>query len=189
MVNDIRRRLRDASQADHQKLEGRLDIFSKVRTLEGRRGLAQGFYALHAGAEVQLAPLIADLPGLDFEARRRTPILRRDLATLEAATPPAADCRPFADAASALGMLYVLEGSTLGARVIRRELQARGEDMAGLGFLDPYGDEVGERWRACVAVLEREAAAPRDAEAMIAGAVDGFRHVQQVLCGAEALAS
>lgn len=43
--------------------------------------------------------------------------------------------------AEALGFLYVIEGSTLGGRLILRELAAGGAEITGLSFLDPFGAE------------------------------------------------
>jgi hypothetical protein len=51
----------------------------------------------------------------------------------------------------------------------------------GLSFLDPYGDQVGERWRSFLSVVEAQAS---HAEAMVAGAVAGFRHAERRLCRA-----
>ena len=84
----------------------------------------------------------------------------------------------------ALGMMYVLEGSTLGGRIILRELAKRGLDVSELGYLDPYGVDTGRRWRAFVSVLEAETAGdPSSMEEACSGAVKGFLHAEHVLCG------
>ena len=84
--------------------------------------------------------------------------------------------------AEALGWLYVLEGSSLGGKVIRKQVTSSGGDMTGLGFLDPYGAELGARWRAFLNVLEREGRSEADLEAMVAGAQAGFRYAEACLC-------
>jgi heme oxygenase len=90
-------------------------------------------------------------------------------------------------AAEALGMLYVLEGSTLGGRMILRALAERGVHDPALQFLDPYGTDTGARWRAFLDVLARETG---DDEERIAaacrGGVTAFRHAADVLCGERA---
>ena len=88
---------------------------------------------------------------------------------------------PVGSLGEALGLLYVLEGSTLGGKVIRRQVEASGGDMAGLTFLDPYGAQAGERWRSFLAVLDRAAGA--EPEGAVAGARAGFRHAELRLCG------
>jgi heme oxygenase len=187
MTNQAQMRLRDATQADHRRLEIRTDILARIARPDERRVLVEGFRVLHAEAEAALAPWLADLPGLDFEARRRSDRLARDLAALGGRPGSAAAERPIvANVAEALGRMYVLEGSTLGGQVIRRAVEARGDGMLGLSFLDPYGARTGERWRAFLAVLDAHAATPADTDAMIAGARDGFRHAEHRLCGAMA---
>lgn len=184
MISDAHRLLRDATQADHQRLEARLDILTRIATTEGRRCLVERFHSLHAEAETALAPWLSDLPGLEFDARRRSIQLSADLETLGGEAAPApARAAPVAGVSEALGRMYVLEGSTLGGRVIRRAAEARGAGMRGLSFLDPYGERVGERWRAFLAVVDRQACTPEDVAAMIAGAVAGFRHAELRLCG------
>lgn len=184
MISDAHRRLRDATRSDHQRLESRMDILARIATPDGRRALVERFYRLHAEAEAALAPWLHDLPGLDFDARRRSDRLERDLVAVggQPAVAPAADI-VVPDVRDALGRLYVLEGSTLGGRMIRRAVEARGEGMAGLSFLDPYGDQAGERWRSFLAVIDDQARSPADTEAMVSGAVAGFRHAEQRLCG------
>lgn len=182
MTSHAHRRLRDATQADHQRLEHRVDILRRIETPDGRRRLVEGFSGLHNDAEAALAPWLAALPGLDFEARRRSARLAADLAVVGGA-PPAPEPIAVRSLGEALGVMYVLEGSTLGGRVIRKQVTARGGDMAGLSFLDPYGEAVGERWKSFLAVLGAHAA---DAEAMVAGALAGFRHAEHRLCPAPA---
>lgn len=181
MISDTHRRLRDTTHAQHQRLEAGLDILRRISSPSGRRELVERFHGLHAEAEAALAPWLTRLDGLEFEARRRTPSLARDLARLGGvAAPPAADPIRVAGVAEALGVMYVLEGSSLGGRVIRRHVEAAGGDMTGLSFLDPYGEAVGERWRAFLSVL----AAEPDADGVVTGAVTGFGHAELQLCGA-----
>lgn len=183
MISAAHQRLRDATRDDHQRLETRSDVLGKARTAEGRRALVEAFWSLHADAEAALTPWLACVPGLDFDGRRRTAHLACDLVVVGGRAP---EPRRIAvgGRAEALGLMYVLEGSTLGGRLIRRQVTGEGGDMAGLGFLDPYGDRVGERWRSFLAVIDAEARASSDTEAMVAGARAGFRHAEQRLCAA-----
>ncbi|MBU1374761.1 MAG: biliverdin-producing heme oxygenase [Alphaproteobacteria bacterium] len=182
MISEVHGRLRDATRVDHDRLEARMDILARIVTAESRRELVERFHGLHAEAEAALAPSLASLPGLDFETRRRSVQLAADLATLGGKAVPPSDAAVPAGVAEALGRMYVLEGSTLGGRVIRRTVEARGDSMVGLSFLDPYGDRVGERWRAFLAVLDAQARTPDDVEAMVRGAVAGFHHAERRLC-------
>jgi heme oxygenase len=189
MTNDIHRRLREATAPEHQRLEARLAVHQRIASRAGRAALIARYWRFHGHAEAALAPWLSDLEGLDFEARLRTPLLARDFADLGLAPPAGAGAGdPVESRGEALGVLYVLEGSALGGRVIRRQLAARGADFVGLGFLDPYGGRTGERWRSFLDVLERETAEPEAAEAAVAGALAGFRQAEAALCetGADA---
>lgn len=177
MPGDTHQRLREATRAEHQRLEDGLDILGRLARPDGRRDVVARFHDFHAALEAAAAPWLADLPDLDFEARRRTPLLRRDLAALGVDLDPARprDVPAPASIAEALGLLYVLEGSALGGRVIRRAVEAAGGDLTGLSHVDPYGERIGERWRSFLSVLERRTATSAQAQAAVDGAVSGFR--------------
>lgn len=185
MISDVHLRLRAATQDHHSRLEDRLDILTRVETRAGRRELVEGFTGLHADAEAALSPWLAGLEDLDFDARRRSTALARDLAVVGGRRPPAA---PFTvrSVGEALGVMYVLEGATLGGRVIQKQVRARGGDMRGLSFLDPYGEAVGERWRSFLSVLADAGRTKDAADAMVEGAVAGFEHADRRLCRAAA---
>lgn len=182
MISDAHQRLREATRDDHQRLEDSVQILTRIGTLEGRRGLVVQFHSLHAEVEAAIAPWLANIGALDFAARRRTSLLERDIAALGTTAARCGD-DPVAvgSRAEALGMMYVLEGSTLGGRVIRRNVETRGGDMRGLSFLDPYGERVGERWKSFLAVLAGAARTPADTDALLAGARAGFRHAERRL--------
>ncbi|MEW5687456.1 MAG: biliverdin-producing heme oxygenase [Pseudomonadota bacterium] len=174
-------RLREATRAQHEALERRSNVLGRIAAPEARRALVQGFHRLHASLEPGLARWLEPVDGLDFAGRRRAPRLDQDLRALGGRSMPDADAPAPASRAEALGWLYVLEGSTLGGRVIRKQVTAGGGDMAGLGFLDPYGAEQGERWRGFLAVVEREARTDADVDAMVAGARAAFRYAEACL--------
>jgi heme oxygenase len=134
---------------------------------------------LHAPAAAVLARHLCDIPDLDFPSRSRADLLG---AIVVAAHP---DAFPVpSNKAQALGMMYVLEGSTLGGRFILQRLSELGSDVSQLSFLDPYGAETGPRWRSFLRVLERETSGD---DTLIADACRGarvaFAHAERVLCG------
>lgn len=183
MVSDAHQRLRAATREAHERLEARADILRRVGATEGRRALVGRFWRLHADVEAAVAPWVEDLEGLEFDTRRRTRHLAEDLATLGLA-PAAEPVEPpvVRSVGEALGFCYVLEGSSLGGRVIRRALAAQGSDMVGLSFLDPYGERTGEQWRSFLAVLDRAMKTPEAAGAAIRGAQGGFSHAERRIC-------
>ncbi|NJC40561.1 heme oxygenase [Brevundimonas alba] len=183
---EIIARLRAATGAAHARLEAALDLVERVADAGERRRLVAGFLALHEGAEARLAPWLAPHAGLEPGTRLRASLIRADLALLGGAVETDAPQAPeVGSLGRALGWLYVLEGSTLGGRTIHRALETRGLDARGLGFLNPYGEAAGARWRAFVAELDRlHRTGEADRDEIVAGGVDGFEHASKVLCGA-----
>lgn len=183
--------LREATRQSHHALEHELDLVERVSTPSGRREIVLRFYGLHAGVERALGPLLSTVEGLDFAARRRAPLLASDLVELGMDPARATLCAlsPAASGAEALGLFYVLEGSSLGGAVIRRTLAARNEDMRGLSFLHPYGEQTGARWRSFMAVVEACGGATPDARAAIVrGGERGFDLARTWLCETAAAA-
>ena len=134
-----------------------------------------------------MTPGLSLVAGLDMARRSRLTQIDADLAALGPVTLDQAASQqsehlaplPFGEA---LGWLYVVEGSSLGGHVILRTLANRNIDKLGLSFLDPYGVDVGARWREVVAVLDREVASGRaDPDDVLNGALAAFDYAYAVL--------
>lgn len=174
--------VRAATSEDHDRLERRMDILNRLSEPALRRDMMVRFYGVHAMTRPALAVHLADVDGLDFDGRDKLAVLAEDLAALGARPEDALACPPpdFASAAEAMGFQYVLEGSTLGGRVIHKDAARRGLGLEGLRFFDVYGGETGNRWRDFRVVMERECAS--DIDAAVRGAKRGFQLVEMRLC-------
>ena len=143
-------------------------------------GYAAALRALH-GFHAAWEPAIWRTPGVAEAGmgggRRKLPLLEADLRALAVAPcrPPAPAAR-LAGAAEALGALYVLEGATLGGRVICRQVAGPLGVTPGRGaaYYHGYGEATGERWKAFGAALGAWARTPAAAERVVAGAVACF---------------
>jgi heme oxygenase len=143
----LRARTADA----HERVERALPLTDPALDRATYAGVLARFHAFHAALE----PRIAAVPGLDalgleMEGRRKLPLLERDLRELGrgaiAGAPPVPEV---GSVAAALGCMYVLEGSTLGGRVISRHLAALGiAPGSGGAYFSGYGERTGEMWRA-----------------------------------------
>ena len=122
------------------------------------------------------------LPGADLSsflvARRKLQLLRadllacgRDAATVDALPTVPDDAVPLSTPSAALGVLYVVEGSTLGgqhvAKFVRGELGLTPQH--GLAYFSSYGPDVGARWRETKRLIDTPPFAA-DAGAAIAAA-------------------
>lgn len=132
----------------------------------------------HRLLEAAVAPVAAELPGLEFQRRRRSPVIAADLRVLSevggpesghpwaghrgSGTPadPGLPLGPVTGVSEALGCLYVVEGATLGGRVtaewVHRELGFG--PGRGASSLVPYGAATAEMWRRFADVVEGWAA-------------------------------
>ena len=164
-------RLKQATADLHSALEDGLGLLmppldrDRVTLLIGR------FYGFHASWEPAVAQWIDDEAFL--APRRRAPLAARDLTTLGAdiaELPLCADAADLASSAEAWGSIYVMEGSTLGGRVIIKRLTDEAWlPEGGLHYFDPHGDMTGPLWRA---VKERLEGLPAEDQA---GAIAGAR--------------
>lgn len=141
-----------------------------------------------------LEPVEAELWGrpsvahLEPERRRaKARWLRADLARLGSAAsdaPPSVFPSSPLGPAGWLGVAYVLEGATLGGRVLSRR-----PPLTGLRFFEGYGGETARLWRALVAELERVGGDSRRRASVVDGAVRAFAAVTEWLEGWGALRS
>lgn len=176
--------LREATTEAHNQLEADIDLFGRVSAPDSRLDLVARFHRLHASVEPAVEGWLADLPDLDFESRKRSGEVGRDLTELGGRSLPISALPPIGSVGEALGWWYVLEGSSLGGRVIHRTLLGQGKDLRGLGFLLPYGSATGEWWRRFVEVLDgADRRNPSIRSDILTGGVAGFRYAHEVLCG------
>lgn len=181
-------RLREATRQAHMRIEGALPLLDPKLTLVRYRGVLEGFYGFYMGLEpCLLAAAGAHAADIELGRRGKLPLLRLDLQALgrsvaEVEALPRCVDLPRADTPSeALGVLYVLEGATLGGQVIGRSLAAAlGLGAAnGAAFFAGYGDETRAMWKRFSEHVDRSAAL--DSEAVIASAVDTFEKLRSWL--------
>ncbi len=170
----ILEQLRQHTRARHDRLEAQLSLLDETLSPARYAALLVRFHAVWQGLDPKLASL---LDPAFWTPRRRLPWLDADLAALRLAPPPAIAAPTLASEAAALGALYVVEGSTLGGRIILRHLHHLGLQPAT--YFNGYGDATGPMWKAFVTRLD--AAPPATAPAILAGASLTFDHLQHGL--------
>ena len=161
--------LRSGTQTLHVALEKRLPFFCDTLDLERYKRLLSAYYGFYHELEdrLQHSPLMT--PGFDLHARLKTPALHRDMQALGVNTQSLALCDTLpvlSSPASVLGVLYVLEGATLGGNVLRKQMSERlGLDAHnGCAFLYVYGEATGRQWKAFMDFL---GSVPLDAQARV----------------------
>ncbi len=176
-------RLKTLTHATHDRLDTSImaaasfdDVDSYARFVEVQYLFHRDIHALYDDAVLQ-----ALLPGL--AERRRLDLIAADLADLGRALPEADDTPVFAagsvDAPTALGWLYVAEGSNMGAALLRKAVAKIGlSDDHGARHLAPAEGGPAAHWRAFTAGLNAvELSGDEDAR-VTAGANAAFARVQ-----------
>lgn len=112
----------------------------------------------------------------DWPERRRSPLIASDLAQLGRGFKPLQLRRGTPARSELIGMLYVLEGSRLGARQLHQQIAATGSMRAGAGAYLGAHDPV--LWQRFLDLLESPEHAV-DTHAMIGGAIFTFALFQR----------
>jgi heme oxygenase len=151
----LRSILRDATAAEHARLDARLGALDLCRAADYRT-----FLEINAAAMLPLERSLVRagvrdiLP--DWDQRARSKSIMCDLAQL-GGTPRLLEAPDLADRFAVLGTLYVLEGSRLGAAYLLRKVRPCG-DPAVSGNTAFLGHGAGRPlWPSFLAVLERHA--------------------------------
>ena len=171
-------RLKADTSATHDVLDKRIMAAAPFDNRQNYARFLQAQYAFlrDVDALYDHAGLAALLP--DLEQRRRYASIAADLHDLEAPLPADAAEPPFGadlDLATALGWLYVSEGSKLGAAILYKLAGKIGlDENFGSRHLAGHPDGRARHWRDFTAVLDT---APLDASGearLIAGARAAF---------------
>ena len=169
-VPGVRQSLRAATAQAHE----RLDSYARRVNLADRESYGR-FLQAQSGPVTALETALQDfgvvrlLP--DWPLRSRSAALRHDLGWLNLHTELSTSIRP-TSAAQAFGMLYVLEGSRLGARVLLQQILAAAPDLKpATNFLSHGSDH--RLWPAFLQILEAKVA-PDELAGCIRGAEQAF---------------
>jgi heme oxygenase len=152
MPFEILERLKAATSHAHSQIEERMPVFRPEFDLAAYVRLLERYYGFWNPLETNLwlvKPLLH--PMLALKTRMKSHLLETDLQTLGQTATALPRCLALPSVAtflSALGCLYVLEGSTLGARLISRRIESHLKLRAdsGAAFFSAYGDATGQRW-------------------------------------------
>lgn len=181
------KRLKAATGATHDRLDEsimRQEPFAS-RERYGRFVMVQ--LAFHRDIDALyrdgvLAELVPDLSG-----RRRLDLIEQDLADLEIAAKAATEPPAFApdapaDLPTALGWLYVAEGSSLGAAFLLKEAAKLGlSERFGARHLAGAPEGRGLHWRTFIAALDGVGLSGEEDVRVIAGAEAAFRRVHALV--------
>jgi heme oxygenase len=117
----------------------------------------------------------------DADARRKLPAILHDIQTLQEETITLKPVVPLPmpeipNIARAMGMAYVIEGSTLGGRIILKRVSERLQlnSPECTSFFTGYSEQTGSMWKSFMDALTAYAINQHQQEEIIAGAVECF---------------
>lgn len=145
-------RLRSENRPAHESLHVALGFLDTSVDPGRYAALLRRWYGVHAVLEPRLDRWHRRTGLLDWPQRRRLHLLEADLEALgdsrrsRRRLPLCPGLPSVDDTSRALGVLYVVEGATLGGAVLSRRLRDSRVPADARRFLAGYGDQVGPRW-------------------------------------------
>jgi len=181
--SSILSRLRLETRGEHEAVEQVLDLMGASLTPEGYRHRLEQFYGFYAPLEKALQARALTLPPATRAALaarlNKTALLRQDLQHLGARAetlPLCSNLPPLGTQAEVLGCVYVMEGATLGGRMITQHIRTvlGITPITGGSFFDGYGDDTGRMWQGMRQLLVSSAPDTATENATVANAIATF---------------
>lgn len=186
--SSLHERLRIETHPRHEALEAAVGVDKLIRTRFAYAAYLARLWSVHKAAEAALCGLDFSELGFDYTQRQRSKYLEADLQALgfppgtlnDKSIPPAPD---FVSVHAALGGVYVVEGSALGARAILPSIKTSlgFDETRGASFFIGFGSDGKAIWRACLAALGTIEADSALADGIVAGANETFALFQDHL--------
>lgn len=146
----------------HDGVEAKFEsqkIFDKSYTLNDYRQILWLNYLFHLHYENKAFAAVSEetSKALDLESRRKLHLLEIDLRNLDMEGVEVSEEIEVKNEAEAFGILYVMEGSSLGGNVIKKQLSQNPEFMGmSFHFFGCYGEKTGEFWKKFKEVLDNK---------------------------------
>ncbi|MGV8877827.1 MAG: biliverdin-producing heme oxygenase [Sphingobacteriaceae bacterium] len=155
--------LKEETHANHLQVEKLLiGLLRSIDNTNAYIKLLQIFYGYFGALEDKINQHIGVAQLADHSKRRKSESIIEDIKDLGGLAPEKAkdsDLPEIANHLQALGALYVIEGSTLGGKLIAKMLskQLDIKDSNGLSFFSGYADKTDEMWEGFKHALNNEA--------------------------------
>jgi heme oxygenase len=145
--------IKEATKANHQVLEKKL--IAKIKAIRSKQDYGELlliFYEFFGGLETILEERVELIRLPDYLNRRKTTALADDLKKLGFRIPSIATgdtLPPINHHPEALGVLYVIEGSTLGGAIINKMIgrQLNDVNISEQSFFNGYGEKTEIMWQ------------------------------------------
>ncbi len=177
------KRLKAATGATHDRLDKTIMAQEPFASRERYALFVKVQHAFHRDIDVLYDDAVLDALLPDLQGRRRLPQIEQDLSDLGALAlipekPPAFIAGKPVDLPTALGWLYVAEGSNLGAAFLLKEALKIGlSETLGARHLAGAPEGRGLHWRTFTAALDAVPLSDEEEAHVVSGAEHAFRRV------------
>jgi len=178
-------KLKIQTLTNHQQLEKMLiGRMKAMRSAQDYINLLQLFYSYFGGLETLIDKYIGSDQLPDHAERRKSAALVNDITALGGSAEPLAsgnDLPAIENSLQAYGALYVIEGSTLGGKIISKMVaqQLGIADGKGLSFFSSYGDNLAAMWDKFKENLDLQAQNQSDEDVIVDAANATFAKFKQ----------
>lgn len=176
-MNLFHQQLKETTHAAHIRLEKRIVTHIKsMNTTDEYVGLLNAYYAFIHPLEQAIAKHVSPSHLPDIQNRMRAHMILNDIQHLggDVLKPEEAVEQPaITDLASAVGALYVLEGSTMGGPYIAAMISRRMEAGDALTYFKGYGEDNKLMWSGFLELMTSEALS-QHTDQVISSAMDTF---------------
>lgn len=153
MTQSLSEFLKENTKQLHDDTEAKFDsqrIFDRTYSLDDYKKILRLNYLFHNDFEDKairaLSPETSEK--LNAESRRKLPAFEKDLQHLNLDKAEINESISVNSEAEALGILYVMEGSTLGGNVIAKQLSRNPAfENTEFNYYGVYGEKTGENWK------------------------------------------
>lgn len=173
--------VKDSTKTLHEEVEQLLlPRLMEIRDRDDYAVVLKMFYGFFYPLETKLPLYISETDLLDFSERRKTSSVLLDLQAIDHSIEHLSLCSSLPQIqskAQAFGVLYVLEGSTLGGKMIAKMLRKNNASAVpddALHFFSGYGEDTGNKWKTFLQALNNQAQ-PAD---VITAANETFLHLK-----------
>jgi heme oxygenase len=180
-AGDVMERVKRETRAQHERIEKLVPIGKEVLSLSSYRSVLSSFLGLFEPIEHLLGSLPLS-PDLQFSSRKRAHLLLSDLLSLGLteemvkSLPRCSDLIAPSSESEAIGVMYVLEGSTLGGKMISRIVheQLGLTEESGCSFFASSGRDAAALWQVFGEVVRKKISTPQNEQEFIRAAQSTF---------------
>jgi heme oxygenase len=180
--------LKTHTSSHHDQIEGSIDLLKLSSEKNVYIKMLQAFASFYFSIELELSHFRKELgaKGVDLNERSKLEYLYSDLKYFGVSIDnfPRPQVKKINNVQEAMGILYVLEGSTLGGQIICTHLKKSGligEEGHGGSFFYSYGKHTIKKWQEFKTILDSLPA--EDQPSLLSSAQWTFEFLQQWLSG------